>query len=134
MVDLEESASHPSPPPWRGAPSLWIDQFVWARGFCETRISCCASVDCSGTIGKIHVREIRVRQGGARACYHDDFMIWGHLTRLQGSFRAQGFALTRNVARSHGSKNLLQRAILYRHQEILLRQGRLQAQTQENYM
>ena len=47
---------------------------------------------------------------------------------------AQGSALTRNVARSHGSKNLLQRAILYRHEKILLRQGRLQAQTQENYV
>ena len=30
-----------------------------------------------------------------------------------------------------GSKNLLQRGILYRHEKILLRQGRLQAQTQE---
>ena len=61
-----------------------------------------------------------------------DFIIWGHLTRPRGPFRAQRFALTRNVARSHGSKNLLQRGILYRHEKILLRQGRLQAQTQEN--
>ena len=30
----------------------------------------------------------------------------------------------------HGSKNLLQRAILYRHKMILLCQGRLQPQTQ----
>ena len=45
--------------------------------------------------------------------------------------RVQGSALTRNVARSHGSKNLLQRGILYRHEKILLRQGRLQAQTHE---
>ena len=34
--------------------------------------------------------------------------------------------------RRYGSKNLLQRGILYRHEKILLRQGRLQAQTQEN--
>ena len=50
---------------------------------------------------------------------------------------AQGPALTRNVARlgfPSGSKNLLQRGILYRHEKILLRQGRLQAQTQENYV
>ena len=47
-----------------------------------------------------------------------DFIIWGRLTRPQGLFRAQSFALTRNVARSHGSKNLLQRAILYRHERI----------------
>ena len=60
-----------------------------------------------------------------------DFMIWGYLTRPRGHFRAQGCALTRNVARSHGSKNLLQRGIPYRHENILLRQGRLQAQTQE---
>ena len=63
-----------------------------------------------------------------------DFVIWGHLTRLWRPFRAQGSALTRNVARSHGSKNLLQRGILYRHEKILLRQGRLQAEIQENYM
>ena len=66
-----------------------------------------------------------------------DFMIWRHLTRPRGPFRAQGFALTRNVARLgflSGSKNLLQRGILYRHEKILLRQGRLQAQTQENYI
>ena len=47
--------------------------FVWARGFCELRISCPASVDCSGTIGKIHVVEIEVSQGVAHACYHDGF-------------------------------------------------------------
>ena len=63
-----------------------------------------------------------------------DFVIWRRLTRPRGPFRAQGSALTRNVARSHGSKNLLQRGILYRHEKILLRQGRLQAQTQENYI
>ena len=63
-----------------------------------------------------------------------DFMIWGRLTRPRRPFRAQGSALTRNVARSHGSRSLLQRAILYRHEKISLRQGRLQAQTQEDYV
>ena len=47
--------------------------FVWARGFCETRVSCSASVDPSGTTGKIHMRKIRLSQGVARACYHDGF-------------------------------------------------------------
>ena len=47
-----------------------------------------------------------------------DFAIWGHLTKPWRLFRAQGSALTRNVARSYGSKNLLQRAILYRHEKI----------------
>ena len=53
-----------------------------------------------------------------------DFMIWGHLTRPRGLFRAQGSALTRNVARliyRSGSKNLFHRAILYRHKKILVR-------------
>ena len=63
-----------------------------------------------------------------------DFMIRGRLTRILGRFRAQGSTLTRNVSRLHGSKNLLQRGILYRHEKILLREGRLQAQTQENYV
>ena len=49
-----------------------------------------------------------------------DFMIRGRLTSILGLFRAQGSALTRNVSSSHGSKNLLQRAILYRHEKILL--------------
>ena len=52
-----------------------------------------------------------------------DFMIWGRLTRLRGLLRAQGSALTRNVARlihRSGSKNVFHRAILYRHKKILL--------------
>ena len=50
-----------------------------------------------------------------------DFIIWSRLTRPRGPFRAQRSALTRNVARlgfRSGSKNVLQRAILYRHEEI----------------
>ena len=49
-----------------------------------------------------------------------DLMILGRLTRILGHFRVQGSALTRNVSSSHGSKNLFQRAILYRHERILL--------------
>ena len=49
-----------------------------------------------------------------------DFSIWGRLTRPRGHFRAQGSALTRNVDILHGSKNLLQRGTLYRHEKILL--------------
>ena len=37
---------------------LWIDQFVWARVLCGTRYHQSASLDCSGTIKKIHMREI----------------------------------------------------------------------------
>ena len=49
-----------------------------------------------------------------------DFSIESHLTKVLGPFRAQGTALTRNVSSSHGSKNLFQRAMLYRHERILL--------------
>ena len=42
---------------------LGIDQFVWARVFCELRIGCCAPVDCSGVARKIHTRKIKWYQG-----------------------------------------------------------------------
>ena len=60
-----------------------------------------------------------------------DFMIWGRSTRPWGAFIAQGCALTRNVARSHGSKNLLQREILYRHKKIYVSKGRQQTYISE---
>ena len=63
-----------------------------------------------------------------------EFMIWGCLTRPRRPFKARGSALTLNVDISHGSKNLLQRGMRYRHEKILLRQGRLQARTQERYI
>ena len=44
-------------------PYLGIGQFVWARALCGTRYYQSASVDCSGDIRKIHVREIEVNQG-----------------------------------------------------------------------
>ena len=44
---------------------------------------------------------------------------------------AQGSALTRNGNIPHGSKNLLQRVILYRHKKIYVGKGRLQANTGE---
>ena len=78
------------------------------------------------------MRKIRLIQGSRVHAIMMDFSMWGRLTRPRGPLRAQGSALTRNVAGSHGSKNLLQRGILYRREKILLRQGRLQAQTQEN--
>ena len=102
---------------------LWIGQFVWALVLLCTRYYQSASVDCSGTIQKIHMRKIEWHQGAARAYIMMDLMISGHLTRPRGPFRAQGSALTRNVARSHGSKNLLQRAILYRHKRNNIRPG-----------
>ena len=108
--------------------------FVWARAFCGIRYSCSASVDCSGAIRKIHLRNFRLIQGVAHACHHDGFWPLGTFDEAPGTVQSPGAALTRNVEISHGSKNLLQRGILNRHEKILLRQLRLQAQTQENYV
>ena len=47
---------------------LGMHQFVWARAFCEIRISCPAAVDCNVTIRKIHMRKIELEQG----LVHDD--------------------------------------------------------------
>ena len=58
--------------------------------------------------------------GSPWAAIVKDSMIRGRLTRILEPFRAQGSALTRNVSSSHGSKNLLQRVILNRHERILL--------------
>ena len=55
------------------------------------------------------------------------FMVRGRLTRFLGLFTSDFGALAHNANIPHGSKNLLQRGILYRHEKILLRQGRLQA-------
>ena len=97
--------------------------FVWARALCGLRISCIASVDCSGTIRKILEVEIEVGQGVANACYHDRFHDLGAIDKASGTVRSQeirvdaqcgakhsrltrpgplrapGSALTRNVAR-----------------------------------
>ena len=65
--------------------------FVWARSLCGTRISCLASVDCSGTTGRIHMREIRLVQGVARACYHDGFHDLGTFGEAPGTVQSPGF-------------------------------------------
>ena len=42
---------------------LRIGQFVWDLVLCGTRYHHYASVDCSGAIKKIHMRELEVGQG-----------------------------------------------------------------------
>ena len=74
-------------------------------------------MDCSGATQKTDMKKIRVTGMHVNVA---DSSIWGHLTRILGHFRAQGSALTRNVSSLHCSKNLFQRAILYRHERILL--------------
>ena len=76
-------------------------------------------MDCSGTIQKIHMRKPEWHRLTGMHENMMDFMIRGRLTRILGHFRAHRSALTRNVSSLHGSKNLLQRAILYRHERIL---------------
>ena len=49
-----------------------------------------------------------------------EFTIRGRFRGSNDLFWAQERVLTHSVESSHGSKNLLQRAILYRHKEILL--------------
>ena len=64
--------------------------FVWDRGLCETRISCSASVDPSGTTGKIHMRKIRLHQGVARACYYDGVHDLRTFNEASGTFQSPG--------------------------------------------
>ena len=64
--------------------------FVWARAVCGTRIACPASVDPSGTTGKIHMRKIRLGQGVARAWYHDGFHDLGTFDEAPGTVQSQG--------------------------------------------
>ena len=61
-----------------------------------------------------------------------NFMVWGRLRTEKWRFRSIFVVLTHIMKIRHGSKNLLQRGILYRHEKILPRQGRLQAHTQEH--
>ena len=60
---------------------LRIHQFVWVRVLCGTRYYQCASLDCSGTIQKIHVRKVEVHQGVVHDGNVADFMLRGRLTR-----------------------------------------------------
>ena len=64
--------------------------FVWALAFCELRVGCCASVDCSGVIRKIHVSEIEVDQGVAHACHHDGFEHLGTSDEAPGTAQSPG--------------------------------------------
>ena len=88
--NMEESASHPSPPLWRGAPSLWINQFVWARVLCGARYYQSASFNCSGTTHKIRMRKFRLIQGAARACKCDGFHNLVTFDEAPGTIQSSG--------------------------------------------
>ena len=93
-----------------------MHQFVWACVLCETRMGCCAAVDCSGTIQKIHMRKIRVSQGDGHAWKCDGFHDPGTFDEDFWTLQSPGVRADAQC----GSKNLLQRQILYRHERILL--------------
>ena len=81
--------------------------------------------------------EIEIDQGSTSACSCEkmtNFMIRGRQLTPNECFRSIFAVLTHIVETRHGSKNLLQRGILYRHEKILLRQGRQQAIYEENYV
>ena len=80
------------------------------------------------------MRKIRQAQGDEHRWKCNGIHDLGTFDEAREPFRARGSALTRNVEISPGSKNLLQRGILYRHEKILLRQGRLQVRNQEKYV
>ena len=61
-----------------------------ARALYGTRIRCCASVDCSGAIRKIHMRKIRLQQGVAHACHHDRFQHLGTFDEAPGTAQSPG--------------------------------------------
>ena len=67
-----------------------MHQFVWARAFCGLSVGCCASVDRSGAIRKIHVVEIHVSQGVAHACYHDGFQHLETFDEAPGTVQSPG--------------------------------------------
>ena len=92
-----------------------MHQFFLARAFCGTRICCSPAVGCSGTIQKIHTGKMDRAQGREHAWKYDRFYDPGMFDEHLGPFRAKGSALTRNVSSPHGSKNMLQKVILYRH-------------------
>ena len=54
---------------------LRICQFVWARVLCGTRTYHCASVDPSGVLQKIHMREIELLQGFLRIINWKNFNV-----------------------------------------------------------
>ena len=76
---------------------LRIGEFVWDLVVCGTRYYQSASVDCSGVIQKINMRELEVRQGIVSMMNMIDFMIRGCSARPNAALMAQGSALTRNV-------------------------------------
>ena len=57
---------------------------------CGPRIGLSAWSSDNRTVQKIHMREIEVRQGVARACYHDGFHDLGTFDEAPGTVQSPG--------------------------------------------
>ena len=62
--------------------------------------------------------KIRLGQGIARACHHDGFHHLGPFGEATGTVQSPGVCADAQCCKISGSKNLLQRGILYRHEKI----------------
>ena len=91
-------------------------------------------MDCSGAIQKIHMRKIEVIQGLVNIMNCDRFHDQRTLAKAKWPSQGPGVRADAQCDIVHGSKNLFQRAILYRHKKIYLWQGRLQAISRRNYV
>ena len=103
---------------------LEIAQFVWDRAVCGTRYWVGAGCARSCVAQKIHTRKIRQRQGPE----HDDgnsiFLNIGAVRRSQIDVLGPRGPCRGTILKTmHGSKNLLQRASLYRHKRNNIRPG-----------
>ena len=98
--------------------------FVWARAFCGIRYGCCASLDCSGAIRKIHVRKIRLIQGVARACDHDGFQHLGTFDEAPGTFQSPGVRADAQCCKITWLEELASESNTIQAQEDLCQQGK----------
>ena len=114
--------------------NLWINVFVWAGVLCGTRIHQFASMDCSGVIQKIHMGKIRRQQGQSTWWKFVIFHAQRTLDEDKWTSHGPGVCADAQCDTVHGSKNLFQRAILYRHKKIYQWQGRLQAISGRKYI
>ena len=115
---------------------IYISGLMYSFGLalCGTRIRCCDSVYCNGAIRNIHVRKIRLPEDFVTCwickMFAPEAVRRGRMDPSQAKslcWRTQWNVHTWLV-------ELVSNAILYRHEKILLRQGRLHAQTQDIYI
>ena len=90
---------------------------------CGTRYWVGASCGCSGVTQKIHTRKIRQGQGLVHDEEFGDFRGLGTFDEAKWTFQGPGVRADAQWDLVHGSKNLFQKAILYRHKRNNIRPG-----------